>query len=459
MFERVGPALDDRPKIVVICASPVTLGAYSLDGWFLPLIPELERTHQVVFIGSRQESRYPGWRIQPEHVRENTQRSAESPDARSNNREYVLRVIQEGLDELLHCQVDHLVVLTSKGVVGILPLQPFVPQDVDREARARMNEFHDAPHYYSNIKNFAIDLAPRILQDKVSSTGFSTVHLYCYLSIFETVMEHTQAQASVFIIDPSLYYQWFEQWGDRTKLYYFKNDFRGTRNFHEFPLAELQHCVYEEQRAEYNMFPEPRDKLFIFAGSVMYDKGTRTNKWSKYLRDLNIPRSSMYIPLRANGANQTKRENSHQLKTAEKKHAQLYADIQAHPMWKPAVLPNELIDIYKQHRYGLILSCVSQSDSLNFRPVNYVFRGVLPLLDPGYDPDYLQIPKNVQDQTRVNNADDIEERINYFEAHPEERDNLIDQLYHDCFKLDKYSWDNRSNTIDLYKDVLLSHQL
>jgi hypothetical protein len=53
---------------------------------------------------------------------------------------------------------------------------------------------------------------------------------------------------------------------------------------------------------------------------------------------------------------------------------------------------------------------------------------ILPLIDPGYDPQGLQIPLDIQSYLLVNSADDIEQKVNYFNENPEIRENLLDQL-------------------------------
>jgi len=106
--------------------------------------------------------------------------------------------------------------------------------------------------------------------------------------------------------------------------------------------------------------------------------------------------------------------------------------------------PEEYEDTVKTFQYGLILRCISHCDSLNFRPILYARLRILPLLDPGYDPDYLQIPKDIQDKIRVKDSDDIAEKVKYFDKNTKEREELLNRL-EDLFGVKTFS--RQMNTI------------
>ena len=89
------------------------------------------------------------------------------------------------------------------------------------------------------------------------------------------------------------------------------------------------------------------------------------------------------------------------------------------------------------YRYGLILPCYTYYDSLNFRPVFYVYHWVLPFIAPGYDPEYLMIPKEIQDRITVKNSTDIDNLIDYYNDHEDERIEIIKKL-RDIFEIDEY---------------------
>jgi hypothetical protein len=62
---------------------------------------------------------------------------------------------------------------------------------------------------------------------------------------------------------------------------------------------------------------------------------------------------------------------------------------------------------------------------------------VLPLIDPQYDPTFLQIPEHIQEKLIVHNSQDIDRLIKYFNENDEERVLILREL-RDLFHIDDY---------------------
>lgn len=420
-----------KPKILVLTGCDVYSTGMNLDCWF-SFVAEywISKGYQVVFIGpkqSKESADIVSLGLNTTGFRSECYRSQDHPDSKTINQELAKSIVN---DELLKPSngFSRIAILGGKGHF-ILPLQPFVSSKVNRELNVRQNEFHDDIHD-GTVENHSQEVAGSLF-NRVSATGYSTVHTYVYFSLVREVMESCpECIVDKFIIDPSTFYPYFtHQFPDRVNLWYFADDQRGQRDFEFFPMGELLHCVFERTVNPMEaFFQDGKDRLFFFAGSVIYDKGDRPEKYKRFLEPLRISNSSLFIPLRQNGVNQSYRENDSQTSIAEKKHKELVQSIKQHPLWKPAILPSELQAVEPRYKYSLILKCVAQTDSLNFRPVNYAKDRVLPLLDPEYDPECLQIHNELQDKLVVRNSDDIQERVQWFENNPDEREEIIDQL-------------------------------
>jgi len=237
-----------------------------------------------------------------------------------------------------------------------------------------------------------------------------------------------------------------------TKFVYFVNDKRGTRNFEEFPIAQFQYNVYEKQFfnksiEDYNKerSDEKRNKNLLFAGTIIQEKGHRLKMWDMFLKNLTDKDSELYIPTRKGSIN-VAINNKRKLSTFEKKIQYIIKEIENHPLYKGSVSFEILNEKFKEFKYGLCLRTTSYWDSLSFKPINYVNCGILPFFDYMYDPDYLQIPKDIQNELVVYSAKNIEDKIEYFNKHPEERKDLLNKLYNH-FKLEDFLL-NKNNIIE-----------
>jgi len=319
----------------------------------------------------------------------------------------------------------------------ILPQTSYVPKRVHSLLCERRNEFHDTVNNDDEeiklIKQYNQKTAEKYFS-RCSVLAFGSHNKNVSMSLlkwaFETAKEFDNVTA--FINDPAFYTQIFHQWKIPFVAAYFANDMRGTRKFCEFPMGQLQHLVWDNRKKKKDLFyveaPLVKDKDFFFAGTVFQEKGGRMELYERYMKDLRLPASSLYIPLRPNGIVYTKKNNDRYINKLTDKFSEKYEEITNHPLYQGHLVPAEYEDIVKRYRYGLLLRCVSYYDSLNFRPILYARLRILPLIDPGYDPQSLQIPAEIQKKLIVNNSKEIVERVKYFNENPEEREALLDSL-------------------------------
>ena len=248
------------------------------------------------------------------------------------------------------------------------------------------------------------------------------------LKAFTEIYKDTIKSVDTFIIDPAQFHKIYDSLPVPNRKFYFENDNRGTRSFIKFPIAQLQHSVFD-----YNLQNNKdieKTKLFFFSGSIFSGKGTRKKIWNDFLNNLQLERSSYFIPL-ANRIFQVKPSD----KILENQSAKLinddetlYNEVKNHPLYNGYILPEDLLSEIGHYKYGFIARCTSYNDSLNFRPVLYAQNNILPIIDYMYDPNYLSIPKEIQDKISVKNDKDIKNCIEYFEKHDDERLKILNNL-------------------------------
>jgi len=319
----------------------------------------------------------------------------------------------------------------------ILPQTSYVSNKDSELLCARKNEFHDTINSdtaeISMIKQYNKKIADKYYS-RCSVLAFGSHNKNVSMALIDWSVKHADdfERAYAFINDPAFYTPIFSEWRIPFTALYFASDHRGTREFSEFPIGQLQHLVWDERKKEKDLLavnkPTVKDKDFFFAGTIFQEKGGRVELYKRYLQNLNIEKSSLFIPQRANGIVYTKTNNDRYVNKLTDKFAELHADVVKHPLYADHLVPAEYEDVVKRYRYGLLLRCVSHYDSLNFRPILYARLRILPLIDPSYDPQCLQIPAEIQEHLLVSNDKDIAEKVKYFNENPELRENLLDQL-------------------------------
>lgn len=351
----------------------------------------------------------------------------------------------------------------------------------------KWNEFHD----YSGDDETIIKELKEINQKVVDNyiyycnplafSRYNNAIFYELLKFFVDANKETIKSVDAIVFDPIIFSPILDSLPVNNRNFYFEDDHRGVRNLVKYPIAELQHLIYEPNYDKFvvrkdkakqtiisnidslfddtelkNEIPiEPHSKKFFFMGLILMNKGSRLELWDQYLKDLRLDNSDFYIPPIKNGLIQNASKSSEkriklkqQLMTPRME--EVLQEVLSHPLYNGYVYPIDVIKTIVNYRYTLILRCVSCCDSLNFRPLEYTYHKILPLLDPQYDPACLQIPKKIQEKLIVNNAKEIEDKIDYFEQHPEEREEILDQLWKH-FEIDKWLQPN------YYKDVILSY--
>lgn len=326
-----------------------------------------------------------------------------------------------------------------------------------KEYKHLVNEFHDYtgddPKEIEKRNNCALEIAKNYNR-RVSVLAFSMFQKNIFTNLciwlnqkFDVNMNYS------FVLDPVVFHKVFEIHNLPFKYYYFNNDKRGTRNFEQFPIAHLQHIINEDKHYSAQKDIQNKSKKFFWMGSMIHERGIRSSLWDTFFEDLNIDDSTLWVPIRTNGIFMNKKQETSKFgqdskKKAFKRFPKLVKKIERHPMFDGHLLPIEVTKNIAKYKYTFILRCVSIEDSLNYRPVHYTYLRILPFIDPAYDPDYIQIPKNIQDKLIVHSAQEIEDKVKYFENHPEEREQLLDQLY-DHFKIDDF----KNN----YEELILSY--
>lgn len=329
----------------------------------------------------------------------------------------------------------HFIFHSTSSANSVLPLGKYKFLEKP-ELINKMNSFHDYIGEDEELIEFIKNKNKILMNDlyeHVSPIAFSQMRTYMFMKFVEHCYNFNKEHFISFdniIIDPDNYYVFTEALQIPFRNFYFENDNRGTRNFQKFPIAELQHLIYDEKFYGTPTVTNIKTKNFIFTGTIFHDKGNRISSWTKFLEKFEYEDSSFYIPLKMNGVS---KQNSHKIlekqkKRVKEKHENLYNSIQKHPNYIGQCLPGELYFLLDEYKYSLILSCVSLEDSLNFRPILYAKKRILPFLDPLYDPTYLQIPKPLQDVLRVSNSKDIEQKIAYYNTNDVELQKLLDEL-------------------------------
>lgn len=324
----------------------------------------------------------------------------------------------------------------------MLPLTAYVAKNVNEELHKRFNAFHDYigndDKMYKDIDNINIKLCSNF-EGRISPYAFSMYDKSISFAVIQYLHEF-KALKKVFglCIDPtSIYTGFFDKNNIDLVMLYFENDNRGTRNLIKFDIGQIQHIIYDKLFVNDWMFDSVvQDKNLIFAGTIFQIKGNRYKIWDKYLNGVTVDNSTYYIPTMKNGIsrkpniNNAERNEKNQslIRNVSDQFSRILDEVTNHKSYAGSIAPNNLLTEVKKYKYGLIFSCVSTDDSLNFRPVMYAHHNVLPLLDKEYDPMFLQIPKHLQDKLVVNNAQDINKLINYYNNNEVERQAIVDEL-------------------------------
>lgn len=364
-------------------------------------------------------------------------RKSDGLDYRAKNKQTLDSWLKESFKDLP--QIDYIILGTDD--FFRLPLTSYASRKTHAYLSNLENEFFDYVGTDETVLKDIDAINSSVVRDYdklVSPFAFSTQDYNLFMRAIEFINRTDRLRKHVigFSIDPAIYTPYFDKHGIPAKFFYFAEDKRGTRNFEQLDIAQLQHIIYDNQFKPSSLddwdeqLIEKTHNMF-FAGTIFQDKGSRKFIWDEFLKDVNSKDCSYYIPLRRNGINKSRggrAERQEEMLKGQEEFIDLYESVKNHEHFKGSLLPHELNEKTQRYKYGMVFRCVSINDSLNFRPVLYAYRDILPLLDHQYDPMYLQIPKHIQDKLVVRSADDIEQRINFYNENEKERIAILSEL-------------------------------
>lgn len=364
-------------------------------------------------------------------------RKVAGPDYREKNKVTLDEWLTESFKDLP--QIDHIVLGTDD--FFRLPLTAYASRKTHAYLSDLENEFFDYVGSDEQVLKDIDEVNDMVIKyyDKyVSPFAFSTQDYNLFTRTIEFINRSGKLNGKVigFSIDPAIYTPYFDKHNVKSTFFYFADDKRGTRNFNQLDIAQLQHIVYDNKFKPVGLddWDEPlveKSHNMFFAGTIFQDKGSRRFIWDEFLNGVKSQKCSYYIPLRRNGINKShggKAEYQESLLKENENFIDLYESVKNHAHFKGSLLPHELNEKTQRYKYGMVFRCVSINDSLNFRPVLYTYRDILPLLDHQYDPACLQIPAEIQSKLIVRCAEDIEKRINFYNEHDDERINVLNDL-------------------------------
>jgi hypothetical protein len=427
MFNVINRIEDKYDKTIVFFINKPTDIRFYIFGFYSRLKEYFEDDYNIVFVGAESKNNHKDFRNlysfdkkQYDKLKKSMVKKKDDDNAANHN----ISLVQNSISVLKEIKnVEYLFIIDDSAM--ILPLQTW-----DKQFTEMKNELHDyVGSDASKIEkiNEATSNIVETLIDRMSLLAYSQYEKIIYQQVFKLIFNNNRDTFKSFfgfVIDPIFFHPFFTAQNMPLKLLYFADDKRGTRNFDKFPIAELQHLVTDTQHTN---FIKKHD--FIFAGTILHDKGSRKEMWDLFFKHLKNENSSLYIPLVKNGIINDKTVGvTTKQEKAKESYKDLFADISMHELYKGHLVPSDISRETKKYKYSMVLRCISTNDSLNFRPIFYLNLHVLPFFDELYDPEYLQIPKQFQDRLRVKDSTDIDRLINYFNNNDDERLTLLDEM-------------------------------
>lgn len=326
--------------------------------------------------------------------------------------------IKEILDELPIIDEIHII----DDYHFLLPLRKYVKLPPEFETKiSDDNSFFDYIGNNHKIKKFIEDNLNSLIADInigkcLSPIAFSMQRNFFAFRILNLLFNNYNAKKLImYVYDPNVFYPYVMKLANDEEKYeirYFENDNRGTRNFKEFPIQELQYLYYGSQYLTYHNIKREKDKLFLFEGTIFTTrcKNSREFLWNKYLTNLKLNDSGYYF--------KNNEESS------------LFNEIKNHPSYMGSYDPIDKFKTIQDYRYSLIIKPIILNDSLNFRLAQSILLQQLPLFADEYDKEnLLKIDKKIKEKLTVKSSKDIEEKISYFEKNQEEFFQIVYYFY------------------------------
>lgn len=286
-----------------------------------------------------------------------------------------------------------------------------------------------------NTINTYIEKINKDIENKIifPYTAFMSRDTRIAHDVAEYLLDKYKCTSYQFIMDPEQYTHYFYN-KYNSKIYYFENDFRGTRKYNEFPVGQLSY-IYKNKNIE--DVPEFKDKenKFIWGGVVL--RAERIQDWYVFFDKFIYEKSALHV---SNGGGTTSYGNRVNNKKIEQdsSYKKTFESIQSHPLNVGLLPVKDYENKLKMYKYTFIQKCLSKYDSLNFRIYYSLLYNVIPFIDSRYDVEHLQIPKKFKDRLSVSNSDDIMNLIKYFDDNSDEAEQLLKDLK-DYYFNDKYS--------------------
>ena len=444
IFKLQGELIIDESKPVIAFYDKGDLSSYTYIYGAARVIREKLKDHyNIIDIGSGLKKTDNYYQID-RHMTDTLMRKIDSPDDYiEKNSKIIDGWLKESFKDLP--VLDYIIMGTDD--YFRLPLTGYVSKKDSEYLSEMMNEFFDYTGTDEKIIN-DIDKANKDVvknwDKRVSPLAFSTRDYSLFMRSIKYIHSENKLKNNVigFSIDPAIYTPYFDVQGIPAKFYYFAEDKRGTRNFEQLDISQLQHIIYDSKFDTLDDWDIPstptKTHNMFFAGTIFQEKGTRAKIWSEFLVDVSSDKCSYYIPLRKNGIiKKADGPNDRQISILEERFPDLYNDVKNHKHFKGGLTPTELHDRQTRYKYGMVFRCVSINDSLNFRPVFYTYKDILPFFDYMYDPEFLQVPERIQKKLTVRNAADIDNLIEYYNNNDNERKEILNELK-ELFRINEY---------------------
>jgi len=437
LFESQNKQGFDKSKENLLIVTKNPHSEYShLFGFITDVIKVIENHFNIIYIAADKDVyNVPNYyRFNFSYYKEINENKFKRKAEQDDNVEFNKCILYEEFKKSFDFTIDK--VLFVEDMWHMLPMTSYVSKKENPDLNRRLNEFHD---YVGNDKNKIKEIEKHVkhinenFDDKVSILAFSMFRTNMMLNLIKFFHEKQAIKMLyTFNIDPATWLNFFEFNNIPNTKFYFENDKRGTRDFVKFPIAQMEHVIFEPKKLG-KVESHEKIKDFFFIGTVLKQKGDRIKVWETFLRDLRLDNSVMYIPEIANIIYKNKKsENSAVTQKKGEQARELFADtikeMHNNPMWVGHILPADIPNEIAKYKYGFIARCVSFEDSLNFRPILYSYHDVLPFIDFRYDPEYLQIPKEIQERLICYDHKDIEKWTKFYNENEEERQVLLHDL-------------------------------
>lgn len=328
--------------------------------------------------------------------------------------------------------VQHVMYLDERFL--FLPLKDYFNTKTVRPEINRGNEFHDYvgddPEVIAEIRRICKDVTEKY-DYHVSLLTYTYWMKNLAFNLGRYYIDQPDFKRSYyFVVDPGSYYRVFDQVSKDHVNFALVEDKRGTRDLERFPIAELQHLYYEKN----HLIDKTKKKLFIYYGTIFLSKGTRKDVWNKFLKDLRLEESDIYAPPKMDGIIHERRKEGASISRFQERQekdgeiAELWDSVSNHPMYRGYLDTNELNPTLAQYKYAFMPKNIAINDIYNWRMCLYLSLDVFPILDYRYDPAFLAVPQEFQEKITAKSHEDIQLIISYYEAHPEEREALMNKM-------------------------------